>query len=242
MNLLRNTLVFFAMVFGIVIPMHADTHERIVYGSSLSPYVLKVLVAMEEMGLEYHNIETLPLAALRANKQEPLAEFVQASPLGKIPAYREGDFTLSDSSVIIAYLDRQYPKRALFPSDPKAFAKVFWFEKYADETMSAVTHGKILTQKVVMPKLCGVPCDEAILQKAITQELPPVLAFIEQNLQGKRWICGDLFTAADIALGTQLNILDTCGVPISAEQYPHLAAYKERLFARDSFKKFLRKG
>jgi glutathione S-transferase len=219
--------------------MQAESQEKIVYGVSLSPYVLKVLVAMEEKQLDYKNVEVFPLAVVRAKKQEPLAEFVQASPLGKIPAYREGDFTLSDSGVILSYLDRQYPEHSLYPANPKAFSKVYWFEKYGDETLGSITQGKILLQKIVMPQEFGIPTDEAVVQKAISQELPLVLAFIEKTLQGRKWICGDEFTAADIALGAQLNILDVCQVTVNQEKYPNIVRYKERLFARDSFKKFL---
>ena len=74
----------------------------IVYGSSLSPYVRKVLVFAAEKGVE---VEVKPVGIGSDD-----AEFKAASPFGKIPALRDGDFAVSDSSAIIAYLDALHPE------------------------------------------------------------------------------------------------------------------------------------
>ena len=68
----------------------------IVYGSSLSPYVRKVLAFAGEKGIE---VELRP-----GGIPSPSAEFSEASPFRKMPALRDGDYTLADSSAIIHYL------------------------------------------------------------------------------------------------------------------------------------------
>lgn len=217
--------------------VQTTSSERIIYGSPVSPFVFKVLVAMAEKGLNFKMIETLPVNTLKAMGKEASPEFKKASPLGKMPAYQEGDWTIADSAVIMEYLDRQNPDKPLYPSEPKKFAETLWFEKYGDEVMASVIHKKILFEMMVKPKLFKKPTDEAIVQKAINQELPEILSYLEKELKGKEWITGDQFTAADIAIGAQLMTLKKCGIGIDADKWPNLSAYVQRLFARPSFKK-----
>ena len=62
----------------------------IVYGSSLSPFVRKVLAFAAEKGIE---VELKPTGL---GNKDP--EFIEASPFGKMPGLRDGDFAISDSS------------------------------------------------------------------------------------------------------------------------------------------------
>lgn len=214
-----------------------DAKKPIIYGVPTSPFSFKVLVALAEKNLDFTLIETLPVKAAKGKGQTLSPEFLEASPLGKIPALRWGDFSIADSSVIIAYLDRKAPGNPLYPSQPEDFAKTLWFEKYGDEVVASVVHHKILFEKIVKPKLFGKPTDQAILDQAITQELPEILNYLDKELSGKKWIVGNQFTAADIAIGNHLVSLKQCGVDISAEKWPNVVHYTQDLFARDSFKK-----
>ena len=74
----------------------------IVYGASLSPFVRKVLAFAGEKGIE---VESRPV-----DFRNKSAEFLEASPFGKIPGFRDpgsgsgtggDDFCISDSSAII---------------------------------------------------------------------------------------------------------------------------------------------
>lgn len=73
------------------------------YGSSLSPFVRKVLVALAEKEVAFEHV---PLRF-----HDPDRDFQAASPLGKIPALRDGDFRLADSSAIVHYLTASIPSR-----------------------------------------------------------------------------------------------------------------------------------
>jgi glutathione S-transferase len=75
-------------------------------------------------------------AALRAQVPGPaLARPVPGSPLGKIPCFQDGDYTLPDSSCIIAYLERTNPRPALYPEDPKEYGRALFLEEYADSRL-----------------------------------------------------------------------------------------------------------
>ena len=62
----------------------------ILYGSSLSPFVRKVLAYAGEKGIE------LELKPTGSAPGQPSAEFLEASPLRKMPALRDESFTLAD--------------------------------------------------------------------------------------------------------------------------------------------------
>lgn len=237
--------IFAAILIAVTsFPLYAKAKEspqvmRTVYGVVSSPFASKVFIALEEKKLPYTLVETLPLSALKAKNMAPQEGFLKASPLGKIPAYQEGDWAIADSTIITAYLDRANPKHPLYPKNAKEYAKTLWYEKYGDEVVAGVTHHKILFEKIVKPMLFKQPTDNTILEKAINEELPVIFDYLEKELEGKQWIIGDKFTAADIAIGTHFVSLKKCGVTVSKEKWPKLAQYIDKLFARESFKKFM---
>ncbi len=67
-----------------------------------TPNGRKISIALEEMGLEYKSI------AIDITKGEQHdADFLTISPGNKIPAIRDGDFTLFESGAILMYLARK---------------------------------------------------------------------------------------------------------------------------------------
>ncbi|HXF90674.1 MAG TPA: glutathione S-transferase family protein [Candidatus Nitrosotenuis sp.] len=210
--------------------------KKTVYGVSVSPFVRKVRVVMIEKNLPYELKEVLPNKLLNALKQPIPEDFARVSPAGKIPAYQEGDFSLADSAVIADYLDRAFPGKSLYPTDPKSRAKTEWFHKYADEVVASVVIQKIFIERFVKPKVLSQETNEQIVQEALANELPPILGYLEKEIGDKKWMMGDEFTMADIALGSQFANLKLAGESIDATKYPKLAAYVERIHARDSFK------
>lgn len=212
--------------------------ERTVYGVSVipCPYVRRVRVALNEKQLPYTYKEILP-AALRNKLQQPLPEdFKQASPLGKIPAYREGDWAITDSAVITQYLDKKYPEHKLYPTDPREYAQALWFEKYGDEVLTSVIHTKIFVERFVKPQVRNEKANEELVQKALTEELPPLLDYLESQLQNKQWLAGNNFSIADIAVVTHFISLDLAGEKFNEQRWPKLAAYIKRVLERPSFK------
>ena len=85
------------------------------YGISASPFVRKVRVALAEKGIAYEHDPVVPMNVS--------AEYKKISPLGKVPAYKDGDRTLADSSVICAYLERVHPSPPLYPQGPEDYAR-----------------------------------------------------------------------------------------------------------------------
>ncbi len=199
----------------------------IIYGSSLSPYVRKVLVICAEKGLSVDN-------QVFGQGIPPTPEFLEASPFGKIPALRDDDgFTLSDSTAIAVYLDAKHPQPQLIPTEPRARGRTLWFDEFAD-TISVPSKVKVFFNRVVAP-LVGRPADEAAASKAESDELPAIFAYLERSIPPSGFLVEDRFTLADIAVASPFVNLRHAKSELDAATYPKLTAYLAGIHARPSF-------
>lgn len=169
-----------------------------VYGALLSPFVRKVALAATEKAIAFDLVLTGP------GSRDP--EFAAASPFGKIPAIRDGDYTLADSTAIFTYLEAKHPAPALLPTDPQLRGKAMWFDEFADTILAASTL-KILFNRLVGPKILKIGGDEAVALQG-EGEIPPILAWLEGAVPESGWLIGDHFTIADIAVASALRTLE----------------------------------
>lgn len=198
----------------------------IVFGSTLSPYVRKVMVFGAEKGLE---LELEPAGMGRGGP-----DFMAASPFGKMPGFKDGDFLISDSSAIVAYLEAQYPEPSLIPADPRARARAIWFDELADTIMMAAG-GAIFGQRFVRPRVLKMECDHAAADAAERDLMPPILAYLETAIPESGFLVEDRLTLADIAVASPLATLGCIGVTVDPATYPRLAAWVAAMHARPSF-------
>jgi glutathione S-transferase len=201
------------------------------YGIGISPFVRKVRIVLAEKGVAYEHDPVIPVNVS--------AEYKKISPLGKVPAYKDGDRALADSSVICAYLERTHPQPALYPSDPYEYARALWFEEYADSAVAPAFGPKIFFQKVVQPRFFSQPCDEAIVQKAVAEDLPPIFDYLEGEVGEGGVIAGTRFSIGDISLVTQFINLRFAGVSVDPKRWPKLARYVDHVRAQPSVKKII---
>jgi glutathione S-transferase len=198
------------------------------YGISLSPYVRKVRVVLAEKGIPYEVDPVIPVNVS--------AEYKKISPLGKIPAWRDESGTLSDSSIIAAYLERVQPEPRLYPQAAYEFARALWYEEYADTAVVNVAGPKIFFERVVQPRFFNKPTDEAVVAKAIEEDLPPLFDYLESELGNGDGIVGGRFSIADIAIASPFVNLRHAGVRPDPQRWPKLARHIDRVHARPSFK------
>ncbi len=198
----------------------------ILYGSSLSPYVRKVLAFAGEKGIE------LDLQPTGFPNLGP--EFLEASPFRKMPAFRDGDYTLADSSAIIHYLEAKHPQPALVPADPKLRGKAIWFEEFAD-TILVSCGAKIFFNLIVAPRFLGKPGDEEAARQAELNDLPPILDYLERTVpDGDGYLVGDCLTLADLAVAGPFANFQHTKTNVDPERYPRTVAYVDRILARPS--------
>jgi glutathione S-transferase len=196
-----------------------------VFGFPLSPFVRKVLLAAAEKDVE--------VELVLSNPAEPSPDFLAASPFRKIPAMKDGDFSLCDSTAIVTYLDAKHPSPALLPADPQARGKAIWFEEFAD-TILAPAGGKIVFNRFVGPKLLGRPGDEEAAKQG-EKDLEPLLAYLDSNAPADGWLAGPEFSIADISVASTLRTLGYVGWGPDAEKHPATAAWYRRVTERPAW-------
>jgi glutathione S-transferase len=198
----------------------------IVYGASLSPFVRKVLAYGAEKGVELEH------KSLGLGSDDP--GFLASSPFRKIPGFSDGDFAISDSSAIIHYLEAKYPEPPLIPAEPRARARVIWFDEFAD-TILCACGAKMFFNRIVAPRFLGREGDLATADKAEKEELPPILDYLERTIPESGWLVGEGITLADIAVATAFANFRHLGMTVDGERHPKVAVFAARMLARPSF-------
>ena len=200
------------------------------YGANVSPFVRKVRAFMAEKGLQYDYEQVSPF--------DPPADFREISPLGKIPAWRDGEKTLADSSVICIYLERLHPAPAMYPADDYDYARALWFEEFIDGGMVAKAGGNVFFPLVVAPKFMNQPVTDDVrmaVDKSLAEEVAPMWAYLESEIADREFFVGKALTIADLAVASIHVNLYHADIDVDRAKYPNLAAFVERMFARPSF-------
>jgi glutathione S-transferase len=202
----------------------------IVYGSSLSPFVRKVLAfaAEKELGVE--------LRPTGLGSQDP--DFLEASPFGKMPGFRDGDFAISDSTAIVTYLDAIKPEPRLIPEEPRARARAIWFDEYADTILFGCGQ-KMFFNRIVAPRFLGRPGDEEAATKAECEDLPPLLDYLERVIPESGFLVEDRLTLADISVASPFANLRHLNYALDSARYPRLANYVQTILDRPSFRNWV---
>ena len=197
-----------------------------IIGSYLSPYVRKVLVALHLKGLAY---EIDPIIPFLGDER-----FAAASPLRRIPVLIDDKVTLSDSSVILQYLDDRYPRPALYPADVAERARARWLEEYADTRMGEVFIWRLFNQVAINPYVWGRKTDETALQKTLAEDMPQVLDFLETQLPREGFCFGEL-SIADISVAAFFRNAAFARFRVDAGRWPLIAAFVERVLGLEAF-------
>jgi len=180
----------------------------------------RVLWMVEELGIDYELVRT----DVSAEKDEARAELLTASPMSKVPAIIDGDVRMAESAAICIYLADKYAEAGLAPSVQQADrgAYLYW-----------MLYVPAVVEPAMAEKFSGA---EANKFSHGWGDFPTMLSVLEAGLEGKDWILGDKFSAADVMLGSTSYFLKKFG--ILPETSP-LNAYVERCLARPAYVKTL---
>jgi glutathione S-transferase len=201
-----------------------------IIGSYVSPYVRKVLVALDLKGIRY---EIDPIIPFMGNDA-----FSKLSPIRRIPVFTDDQVTLSDSTVICEYLDDRHPEPPLRPADVVARARARWMEEFADTRMGEVFIWRLFNQVAINPFVWGIPTDQEVLDRALQEDIPHVLDYLEGELPSEGFLFGALGTA-DVSIATFFRNAAFARYRVDAGRWPVAAAYVERVLATESFQKLV---
>jgi glutathione S-transferase len=163
-----------------------------IWGRANSVNVQKVLWCLSELDLAYTRIDA---GMAFGRNQEP--DYLAMNPNGRIPTLVDGDFVLWESNSIMRYLALAYrPQSTLYPSAPRRRAAV---DRWLDWTLSTMQP----VDRPVFWALVRTPIEQrdmAAIQRDVDAEAVQ-WRIVEAQLASRRFIEGDDFTLADIALG-----------------------------------------
>ena len=190
------------------------------HGVSLSPFVRKVRAILAIKGIDYELVNVMPGA------MSP--DFLALSPLSKVPVWEEDGFSVPDSSVIAAYLERIVPSPPVLPEDPRRMARDLFWEEYAD-TRLVESGTPVFFQRVVRARVFGESPDEEIVRRHVEEILPPVLDQLESLFVPE--VDRDRITLGALAVWSPIVNLDHAGEALDRDRWPGLAAFADRLNA-----------
>lgn len=186
------------------------------YDSAFSPFARKVRLALEHKQIEYQVIDGLALANRKA-----LAAVNQRL---EVPTIEHDGMVVVNSSDIIAYLERRWPQRPLYPDLNAAWVHARSWERCADTFVDAilinVSYWSWARREDKMPE--G-------LHEAARKDLELVYAALERDLSERDFISDRALSVADLALFPHVTAARSMGLGYDAQRYPRLHAWQKRL-------------
>ena len=200
-----------------------------IWGRANSVNVQKVLWCLQELDLAYERID----AGMAFGKNRK-AEYLAMNPNGRVPTLVDGDFVLWESNSIMRYLVRAYrPQSPIYPHAPKVRAGV---DRWLDWTLSTLQP----VDRPVFWALVRTPPEQrdmVAIQKDADAEAVQ-WRIVDAQLSTRRFIEGDDFTLADIALGAYAR--RWLGVEgIARPRFANLERWYARLAGRAGFARFI---
>jgi len=172
-----------------------------IYGDGNSGNCLKVKWVCDALALPYSWVD---VDTTKGASRTP--EFLKLNPWGQVPTVEFDDGrTLAQSNAIIRYLARGSD---LIPADPFAAAQMdawlFW-EQYSHEPYVAVCRFQMV--------YLGKPASE--LDPNLVKRGYAALDSMERHLGGARFLVGDSFSLADVALLAYTRVAHEGGFDLS---------------------------
>ncbi|HEY8380329.1 MAG TPA: glutathione S-transferase family protein [Nannocystis sp.] len=147
-------------------------------------------------------------------------EYLAINPMGKVPALRHGDTVVTEVAAICAYLADAFPEAGLAPAPTDRLRGPYYRWLF----------------------FAAGPLEAAVSNKSLGFEPPPerramvgygsladVLNVLERAVDGREFIVGDRFTAADVYVGSHI----AWGLQFGTiERRPAFERYAERLSGR----------
>ncbi len=227
------------------------------YQAPTAVCAVKVRLVLTEKGLDWepHNLD------LRAGDQHK-PEYLRLNPNGVVPTLVHDDHVLSESSVIMLYLDEGFAGPPLQPADSWERAQMRLWMKRVDEVlhpgnvtlMYATRHRQAIAElpqtereahyaRIPNPAVrqrqrqaieMGLDAPDTIVAlKAFDQ----TFAQMEGALSAQPWLAGSQWSIADAAMTPYADRADSLGfLDVWQETRPRIAEWCNRIRARPSYR------
>lgn len=172
---------------------------------------------LEELGVRFA-VETIDIA----RGAQKSAEYLVVNPSGKVPALRDGDALVSETPAICIYLADRYGYGGLAPK--------------IDDVRRGDYLRRMIYSATVLDPVAELHSRHIDLPGGAAGfgDFGGMLGVLEGALAENRYITGDTFTAADVALGGAVSIL------LYQKKLPESAIlldYNARLTCREAYQR-----
>ena len=158
-------------------------------------------------GSNYYNVVKLALLEKNIPFEEQLAWVGEtdrtASPLGKVPYLITEQGPLSESTVILEYLEARYPEHPLLPANPYQAAKVRELVRHIE------LHLELVARNLYGEAFFGGQVSDK-LKARIKPQLEKHVAGLARLARFAPFVAGEHFTLADCAAAVHLPVVARC--------------------------------
>ncbi len=163
--------------------------------------------------------------------------FAQSSPLGKIPFVETEYGALSESQVILEYLEERYPEKPMYPKDPFARAKCRELIQHLE------LNAEWVARRLYKESFFGGTVSQEDKREA-KERLPMGLAAVAQFSRFSPYIFGPSFTAADCAaymhfLNIRITTQNIFGEDTLDRYFPGLTGYTHLMESRPHLRRVM---
>jgi glutathione S-transferase len=187
-----------------------------------NPHMVRMFAAEKGLALETVEVDLMG----GENRRAPYAETV--NPAGQTPALVLDDGTvIAEITVICEYLEERHPTPALIGATPEERAETrMWTRRIDLNICEPLANGFRAAEgrRIFENRMKLVGAEGAAELKAIARDR---LLWLDGQMQGRDFICGDRFSLADVLLFAFLAFGAQVGQPI-----PDEATWVKAWFAR----------
>ena len=197
----------------------------------LSSFCWKALIAL------YENDTPFKPRLVALGHETERAALLKLWPIGKFPVLRDDakDRTIPESSIIIEYLDNNYPGRTRFiPADPKLALQTRLRDRFYD------LYVHLSVQKIVGDRLRPQGKKDPHGVEEAKARIQSCYGMIDKEVAAKTWAMGEAFSLADCAASPALFYASK--VMPFGDTHKNVTAYFDRLKARPSFARVIKEA
>jgi glutathione S-transferase len=201
------------------------------YYHPLSSFCWKTLIAL------YENDTPFTAQSVDLGNDSERNALLKIWPIGKFPVLRDSakERIVPESSIIIEYLDTEYPGRIRFiAAEPKLALQTRLRDRFYD------LYVHLPMQKVVGDRLRPADARDAHGVEEAKARIVSCYGMLDKEMTSRSWAMGEAFSLADCAAAPALFYGNK--VAPFGGAHKNLSAYFERLKARPSFARVLQEA
>ncbi len=198
-----------------------------IWGRANSSNVMKVLWLCEELSIPFERVDA---GGSFGGTRTP--DYLARNPNALVPVIEEEDgFVLWESNAILRYLARsRAPGNAIYPQGLRAAADCDRWMDWQQTALNEPLRNVYFTLfRIPEPERDWTAFAEAKDQAA------SLFGMLDDRLATRRFLCGEQFTLADIALG--IYAYRWLKMPVERPEAPHLRRWHDELAKRPAWGK-----